>query len=125
MALNTLNTSLSTEFRIHTASAYVSRTFNITSDVNTEYLCSRMTIPKGTADTTLDLGHLASFDAIIIRASEAVDNIYLSTVAGAHKVASGQDFFAMTGINSATTCHIDCTNSGGDVEIQYMLISNE
>ena len=125
MAFGTLNTSESTTFRLHTASAYDTRTFLITSDANTEAIYGRFTIAKGAADTALDFGHLASCDSFVIRASEGIDNVYVSTVVGAHLVAAGQTFIAMSGLDSITTIHLDCTGSAAAVEIQYMLVSNE
>jgi len=126
MALGTMNTDLKTTFSLIAGTAVKGSFFDqLVSDVNTEYTCSRFTIASGAADTELDFGHLASCDAVIIVASEAIDNIFLSTVIGGHTIAVGQPFFEMHGLSNVTTIHLDCTGSGADVDIQYMLISNE
>ena len=125
MALGALTTSLQSGATLKYGTTTHNFLFKVTSPDNTKIQAGRFQIAKGEADTAVDFGSLASADAFIIIASENLDNVFTSTVVGAAKVAMGQKVIAMTGLNSITTIHIDCTGSAAIVEIVYMLVSNE
>lgn len=102
-----------------------SRTVSDTSaaDVTGAQL-AEFTIAMGTADTTVSLGNLSSFKHIVIMASEAMDNVYFSTVLNDIECAVGQDFVFAMGLDSEIdVLHIDCTGSSAAVDVKILMIS--
>ena len=92
---------------------------------NSEYVSQRFKIPSGTADFTVDLGNLASFDSILLLSSSKLDAVYFSTIAGLKKVSEDCHFIFMTGLNSESIIHINAASSSEDVVVDLLLISNE
>lgn len=123
--LSTTNTSFSTTIQLLAGSSAIAGAYTnlISSDVNLTIAEFRFVIPQATADYDVDFTPLASYRDFILVASEAIDNVYISTVVGAHLVASGQDFICMNGLNNLTELHLDCTGSGADVTVQMIISS--
>ena len=92
------------------------------SDV-TSALFTEFTIIKATADTTVSLGNMPSFKHILIMASEAMDNVFFSTVVGDIEAAVGQDMVFAMNLTEIAALHIDCTGSAANVNVKILMIS--
>lgn len=91
---------------------------SVTSAMLTEF-----TIAKATADTTVSLGNMPSFKHILILASEAMDNVFFSTVVGDIEAAVGQNCVWAMNLTEISALHIDCTGSSANVDVRIFLIS--
>jgi len=90
----------------------------------TDAYYTEFTIEKGTADTTVSLGNLASFAHCIILASEAMDAVYFSTILNDIECGVGQDCVWAMGLDSEIdVLHIDCTGSAAAVNVKILLIT--
>lgn len=95
-----------------------------TAGDNTEFQVARLTLTNGSAHD-ISLGEIASFDHLILIASEDMDNVYLDNTGTAQPIAKDATLVAMSGLGSETELNIDLTGAQGEVTIDMFLISDE
>ena len=85
-----------------------------TAGDNSEAKVERFVIGSGTADYTVDIGNMASFDSILIIFSEAVDKVTFSTLVDDHDMGQEVVILAEDGLSSETIIHIDASSTSSD-----------
>jgi len=95
-----------------------------TAGDNTEFQAARLTLANEAAHD-ISIGEIASFDHLILIASEDMDNVYLDNAGTVQLIAKDASFVAMSGLGSETELRIDLAGAQGEVTIDMMLISDE